>query len=379
MKTPWRAALHDIRAPRHATWLELFYDLVFVVAVAKVTHGFAHHVTLGGAAEFLALFLVVWWAWVGHTIYMTRFDTDDAGHRLLTLGQMFGAAALAVVLDDAFGESSRAFALSYAAIRILLLASYVNSHRQIREVRPVTTVYLIGFGIGASLWLISAATPEPIRFVLWAAGILIDLATPWVGRRVLAAAPVHVEHLPERFGLFTIIVLGESVLAVVTAIAGIEWRGMTLATAGAGFAVAAGSWWFYFAHQRTWSGGGCLGAGQRYIYGHLPIVVGISVTGVGVQLAIPMATAPAPPESLWLICGGLALYTLSIGVIHRTAVRAQAAGWPAWLAFALAAAFAALGGAGPVIPAIALLGVAALLLIAGGVMIERQGAGEADA
>ena len=101
---------------RHATWLELFYDLVFVVVISQLAHNLEEDFSLYGFLGFLALFVPVWWSWTGAAFYATRFDTDDLGHRILILLQMIGAAALAVNVSDGLGNDSAGFALSYAAI-----------------------------------------------------------------------------------------------------------------------------------------------------------------------------------------------------------------------------------------------------------------------
>ena len=112
---------------RHATWLELFYDLVFVVVIFQLAHNLEEDFSLNGFLVFLALFVPVWWSWTGAVFYATRFDTDDLGHRILVLLQMVGAAFLAVYVSDGLGDGSVGFALSYAAIRIILVLEYVRT------------------------------------------------------------------------------------------------------------------------------------------------------------------------------------------------------------------------------------------------------------
>jgi len=114
-------------ANRRATWLELFYDLVFVVVIFQLAHKLEDAISLKGFLGFLALFVPVWWSWIGAVFYATRFDTDDLGHRILVLLQMVGAAFLAVYVSDAFVDGSVGFALSYAAIRIILVLEYVRT------------------------------------------------------------------------------------------------------------------------------------------------------------------------------------------------------------------------------------------------------------
>src|SRR5687768_14084216 len=164
---------------RHATWLELFYDLVFVAVVSQLAENLDHDISLIGLLSFIALFIPVWFAWLGATFFATRFGTDDLGHRILTLLQMMGAAAMAVNVSDGFGKTSVGFALSYAAIRFILVIEYLRIRRHITSARPLTERYLIGFGSSAIIWTVSAFVPPPLRFILWGIGLAIDFGTPF--------------------------------------------------------------------------------------------------------------------------------------------------------------------------------------------------------
>ncbi|MGH9950909.1 MAG: low temperature requirement protein A [Nitrososphaeraceae archaeon] len=148
---------------RHATWLELFYDLVFVVVIFQLAHYLEENFTLNGFLGFLALFVPVWWSWTGAVFYATRFDTDDLGHRILVLLQMVGAAFLAVYVSDAFGDGSVGFALSYAAIRIILVLEYVRTgtSKSFSSATPLIRRYSIGYLCAAIVWIISAFIPPP--------------------------------------------------------------------------------------------------------------------------------------------------------------------------------------------------------------------------
>src|SRR5262245_43392302 len=161
---------------------------------------------------------MIWWAWTGHAVFSTRFDTDDVVQRVLTLAQMFAVAVMAANARDALhSRSSAGFTAAYAAVRLVLVAQYFRA-RQVAEARPLTTRYLIGHGAAAVVWLVSAAFSAPMRYWLWGLAFFVDFGTPWVAVRHSAAAPPDAAHLPERFGLFTLILLGESVVAVMQGI-----------------------------------------------------------------------------------------------------------------------------------------------------------------
>jgi low temperature requirement protein LtrA len=303
---------------RRATWTELFFDLVFVVAVAQVANILSADPTLLGLLRFAALFIPIWWAWMGYTFYANRFDTDDIVHRLLYLAGMLAVAALAVTVHDAFGGGSARFALAYFAVRLVLVGLYLRARLNVPRARNLTDLFLASFGSAAALWLVSVFVPEPGRYAFWGVALALELATPLLAWRLIAEAPIHRTHLPERFGLFTLIVLGESVLAVVLGTAGVSWHWESTLVAIAGFVIAACIWWVYF---DFFDAGAVLGRGIMrglvYTYGHFPLVAGIAVTGVGTKLAIQDAAGNAHAGGTgWVICVGVAVCMLALGAIH---------------------------------------------------------------
>ncbi|MBW4577150.1 MAG: low temperature requirement protein A [Aphanothece sp. CMT-3BRIN-NPC111] len=312
--------------PRHATWLELFYDLVFVVAVSQVAHNLHGHVSLSGFLGFVFLFMPIWWAWIGTTFYSNRFDSDDIGHRLLTGVQMIAIAALAVNIHDGLGETSAGFALSYFASRVVLVIEYLRAAKHIPPARGLATRYATGFAIAASLWLLSVFVPIPLRFALWGLGLLIDLATPLTASHLQQKLLPHLEHLPERFGLFTIIVLGEAIIAVVNGVSEQKWDVQSAIAAVFGFSIAFSLWWIYFENingsaLRSAGAVGRISTYNVWLYGHLPLVIGLAATGVGVEHVVSNEAGTALSDAeRWLICGSVALCLLSLGILHRTGV-----------------------------------------------------------
>lgn len=305
---------------RAASWLELFFDLVLVVAIAQLAVTLADEATVAGFGRFLLLFTPVWWAWLGYTMYADRFDTDDLAFRGLTLVGMFGMVALAVDIPGAFRGGSAAFALPYAAVRAILILLYARAWRHVPAARPLCAVSIGAFLAGTALWLVSLLVPEPARFGLWVAALALEGLTPWVARRAMAGTPVHASHLPERHALFTIVVLGESLVAVVVGLGGTEWHARPALAAGLGFLVATALWWIYFTPGATIDIGRSLLARNIFIYGHLPIALGLTTVGVGVKKAIRYAADPTlPPAAVWLLGGGGALVLLALALIRAVA------------------------------------------------------------
>jgi low temperature requirement protein LtrA len=303
---------------RSATWLELFYDLVFVATVAMLGTRLVADTSVTGWFSYAAYFLLVWWLWASHTFYADRYDTDDLVYRFLAGGQMVAIAILAASVSTGPSGSTVAFAAAYAAARVLLLLLYARAYRYVPATRRLVRGYLTGFGIGAILWIASIFVPEPLRFWLWGLALTIDLGTPFIMRRAQAAAPLDVSHLPERFGLFVILVLGETIVAVTVGLGHVEWQWSTTIAGVAGLAIATGLWWIHFDNvdgrvvRRR--GGGTAWQPTVWIYSHLPLVVGLAMVGVGVEHAIVASdqnhhyTAP----ERWLLVGGLVLALLAM-------------------------------------------------------------------
>ncbi len=354
---------------RHASWLELYFDLVFVVAIAQLSAALVHDPTVGGFARFVGLYVPIWWAWVGFAIFCARFAFDDWAFRILMMGAMLGVAAMAVVLGSFDGHSA-AFALAFGSVRMLLVAMYVLARGRVPEARELSTAFATGFGIAAVIWLASVAVPTPERYVMWALGMSIGvILTPLLSTGRLSRTPVSTSHVPERFGLFMIIVLGESVLAVVVGTAHTHWNSAAVVVAVSAFVAAASLWcsYFDFASRAVETGllqsvrSGTL-ARNVYSWGHFPIAVGLTLLGAGTELAImdtPHGTlGPAARTALF---GGIALYLVAVSVVVGALQgSARVVVWPRLPAAALVVLLGVTGGA---VPALVLVPSLAVLLV----------------
>jgi low temperature requirement protein LtrA len=309
-------------ADRKVTWLELFFDLVFAAAVAQVATPLRDDYSLAGLVRFSILFILIWWAWTGHAVFSTRFDTDDGVQRGLTLLQMFGVAVMAANARDALdSRSSAGFAAAYAVLRFVLVFQYFRA-RAVRPARRLVNFYLTGHGVAAALWLASALVAAPARYGLWAIAFAIDLGTPWVAVRHSAAVPPDAAHLPERFGLFTLILLGESVVAVMHGIEHQEnWSVPAATTAFSAMAVAFGIWWWYFDRIRATSPRPVASHGDAvrlhlWTYAHLPFSIALVVAFVGIQLVVSVTPAPAlNAGQAAILVAALATIVTSMGLI----------------------------------------------------------------
>ncbi len=343
---------------RHASWLELFFDLVFVLAVAQVALALHNDQSGVGAVHYVALFAPVWWVWIGYSFYADRFESNETAYRLLMFAAMLAVVALSVNVRGAFSDTgARAFIYSYVLVRALLIVLYLRAAYYVPLARDLCVRYAIGFSVGAVLWLASAFVAAPTRYALWAVGLLVEILTPIFSQRVVRRTPYDTSHVPERFGLFTIIVLGEAVLAAANGAATATWDTLTILAAVIGFAVAAALWWinFEFVEDDGLRAGWSL-ASQVFLYGHFLIVAGIVAAGLGAEFLIKGAHYAALPLSVRaMLCGGVAVFLIAITLIRLSAGRCPLV----WTRFAAIAAVCALLVLGNWLPPLAL---AALLL-----------------
>ncbi|RKN28165.1 low temperature requirement protein A [Micromonospora musae] len=293
------AVLGDEAGHRHASWLELFFDVVFVFALAAVAGRLGHDPTprLTSVLAAAGIFVVVEWAWVGHVYYDTRYDPDDSVHRLMMLGALLGAGAITLGVDEV--PKGLLFPVGYLIVRGVLLLLYLRARPTSEGARMVTTVYLIGFGAGWLIWLVSLFVPSHLRPWFWVVGICVDLATPWVGYRRLNRFPVDARHLPERIGQFTIIVLGSSVADLLAAMPRYSDASMVLYAALA-FVVPASIWWIYTTFVGTGVGVDRLKAGHAYSYIHTPLLGALLLLGWALGQLVRMVDSGAGRVSIEL-------------------------------------------------------------------------------
>lgn len=329
LRPPQLRTLETEAEHRAATWTELFYDLVFVVAVANLSHRFLHEVELHdltwrGFIEYAGLFTVLWWGWSSFTFFADRYDTDDPIQRLLAVSQMVAVAGMAAAFgfgDQALDTISRPFAIGYIGVRVALIAMYARAWWNVELTRRLVRGYLSGFSLDVLIWVLSLFVPPPWRYVLWALAMVISLATPWLVRREQVRVPLSVTHFPERFGLFTILVLGESIAAVVAGLADEEWQFGATTGAVAGVVMAASLWWVYFDNlegsvvrrdpnkEHDWHP-------TAWIYSHLPLAITLTMAGIGAEELVAAAAGHEFESSLrWLPVIGVSGAYLAMAMI----------------------------------------------------------------
>lgn len=369
--------LNNEESERHASWLELFFDLVYVLAVAKVAAIFVESPDIFGFLKYLVLFIPVWWSWVGFTFYADRFESDEIEYRVLTFASMLAIAALSISIGGAFSVSGdAAFVACYAVVRLMLILQYARTAYYVPVGRRLAMQYVAGFSVAVLVLLASLLVEPPVRYYLWAAAMLIELATPFIDSKLTRIIPFDHSHIPERFGLFTIIVLGEAVIATANGASGVPWNVATGATASLGFAMAACIWWinFDFVEDDAIKSQSLM---RRFIFvlSHFFMVASIVVVGIGVEHAIKDAVEGHPHfATVLMLGGGTAAYLTSItvvrivsGVCNVITSRLIA------IVFCIATIFF-----GSFIPPVALVGIL-LLALAAGVWFEDRNQDEYQA
>ncbi len=319
----------DPHRDRRVTFLELFHDLVYVVLIAQLARALSENVNLAGFGSFLFLFVIVWWAWINGTLYHDLHGQNDVRTRVFTFLQMFTVAAMAVFVHNALGEGSVGFALSYAAFLFILTYMWWRTGVHDPDHRPLSQPYSLIFLISALLFAFSVFVTTPLRFYLWAFSLLLCVLLPLIlivlsRRNPQAQAQFAIVSSPspaliERFGLFTIIVLGELIVSVVQGVIelhNLNW--LVGGTAVLGMLIAIGVWWLYFdfVSHRLPAPKRATTFGRLYL--HLPMTAGIAAAGAGVLNVIAHTGEYLPIGVRWLLVGSIAVSLISIAFMMRT-------------------------------------------------------------
>jgi low temperature requirement protein LtrA len=326
----WRPprAHGEADAERTVTFLELFYDLTYVVVVAQAAHHLAEHLSPQGFVEFAIIFGLIWIAWLNGTQYYELHGREDGRTRTFVFTQMALLALLAVFTAEAATDSGSAFALVYAAFLGVLTWLWYSVRRwDAAGFSEMSRTYIVGMVVTISAVLVSAVVPEGIRLAIWAAVVvawlvgLLGLTYLPRFREAVESGLAATESMVERFGLFTIIVLGEVVVGVVNGLSAAPHDALTIITGMLALTVGFGLWWVFFdlvgrrlpRHDARASG--------RWMLSHLPIALGIAAAGAAMVTLIEHAHDPrTPPETAWLLAGSVAVTLLALVVTTRALV-----------------------------------------------------------
>jgi low temperature requirement protein LtrA len=285
---------------RVSSQLELLFDLTFVVAIAAVTAQFAHSLAdghgLAGLVPYLQVFFAIWWAWMNFTWFASAYDTDDVTYRLLTMVQMAGVLVLAAGVPAAAHHSDyRAVTFGYLIMRIGLVAQWLRAGADDAASRRTALRYAAGITLVTAGWALrlvlseTGALPPSAQLPFFAGLDVLELAVPrWAERT--RTTNWHPYHIAERYGLFTIILLGESVLATTRGVEGAletaEVSSPLVLIAVSGLVLLFALWWLYFLAP---TGDGLSDRRHRsYLwgYGHYGIFATLAALGAGLEVAV---------------------------------------------------------------------------------------------
>jgi len=307
-----------MREGERVTPLELFFDLVFVLAFTQCTALMAHHPTWSGITQGLLVLGVLWWAWVGYSWLTSVVDPEEGAVRLAIFGAMGALLVVALCVPRAFGDLALTFAVAYGFVRAGHIALFMLASREDPELRRSVNGLAVGTAVGVALLAVSSQFDGVLQGGLWALALALDVSAPYFfidanGWKLAAG------HFAERHGLILIVALGESIVAIgVAAELGLD-AGI-VAAAVLGVALTAAMWWIYFDVV-------ALVAGRRlaeakpgreqnemardsYSYLHFPMVAGIVLVALGLKKTLAHVGDPLETVPAFALLGGVAAYLL---------------------------------------------------------------------
>ncbi|MDJ1157006.1 low temperature requirement protein A [Chelatococcus sp. SYSU_G07232] len=319
------------------TFVELFFDLVFVFAVTQLSHSLLAHFTLAGAAQTALLMLAVWWVWIYTSSVTNWLDPETIPVRLMLFVLMLAGLVLSTAIPKAFETRGAAFAAAYVFMQVgrslfMLRALKPHSPGNYRNFQRITA-WLVLAGL---FWTAGAFAEGSARFGLWAVALALEYVSPSLGfwtpglsRSTTADWDVEGGHIAERCGLFIIIALGESLLVTGATFGNLAWAPATVAAFLTAVVGSIAMWWIYFAigaerASRLIAGSPDPGRLARlaYTYIHLPIVAGIIVAAVGDEFTLAHPDQPTDTKTILAVLGGPALFLVGNLLFKRVT-----AGW----------------------------------------------------
>jgi len=307
-----------MRETDQVTPLELFFDLVFVLALTQCTQLMSDDPTWSGLAEGLLILALVWWSWVGYSWLTSVIDPEEDAVRVAMFVAMAGLLLVALCVPDAFGDLGLAFALAYGVVRAAHVWLFMIASRDEPGLRRSIVGFTVSTAIGVALLVAGSTLDGAAQGIVWALALALDMAGPYVsgseGWKIIPG------HFAERHGLIFLIALGESIVAIgVGSEAGVD--GGVITAAVLGVALAAAMWWAYFdvvaivAARRLAEKP--VGREQNemardsYSLLHFPMVAGVVLIALGIKTTIAHVDDTLSPETAFAMVGGLAIYLLA--------------------------------------------------------------------
>lgn len=304
---------------RQATWLELFFDLAFVISVAALSHILIEAPSWSQLGVYVALLAPVWWLWNQFTWYVSHFDNDDRWFRIIVLSAIAVTVFLSTTLHGVIEGHASTFVVSYLILHAILVVAWMRAYAALSELRPYALWKLAGIIVGSSLWASSLFLRPPSQYFLWVAGFCLQLSLPILAwHRVHNAISIHYRHISERHGLFTIIILGETLVVLA---AGLKhpFGFHTLLSAVPAFVIIASIWWIYF----DWDYETARLASTKNVfafnYGHFFVYAAIGSLAAGIALMFAVGVRAHEHLSLlgrMLIAGSAAAFLAALATMN---------------------------------------------------------------
>lgn len=359
---------------RASTPLELLFDLSFVVAVAAAAgalhHDLAHGEIAHGVVSFLVVFFTIWWPWVNFSWFASAYDTDDVLYRLLTFVQIAGVLVVTAGVRAVFEDLDFTIAVvGYVIMRIALVLQWLRAAAEDPGGRAVALRFALGITVVQLLWVVRLAVGPPWGYaaiiLLGACELLIPVWAERSGRQT----PWHAAHIAERYGLFTIIVLGECILAATTAIeAAASQGGVTVelvTIAIGGLVLVFALWWAYFKQRGAIDEALSLKAAIAWGYGHYFVFAAVAALGAGLQVAtdaILDAAEIGPVAVALTVAVPVVIYLVAVALLHRVPLTGRFAGPILGASVAIVVAALAAPAIGVPLAILAMAGIAAGLV-----------------
>jgi low temperature requirement protein LtrA len=316
----------------------LFFDLCFVVAVslaaARLHHSFTEDHVGPGLLGYLMVFFAIWWAWMNFTWFASAYDTDDGPYRLATLVQMAGALVMAAGVPAAFDRNDfLVVTLGYVIMRFAMVGQWLRAARADEVRRHTARCYAVGITVVQALWLARLALPGTWGIVGFVVLALAEVAVPaWSERR--EQTTWHPGHIAERYGCFTLIVLGEVVLGTTAALQHAfdegHHLGPLISLAAAGIVIVFSMWWLYF-DESAEELLGDLSSGLRWGYGHYVVFASVAAVGAGLEVSVDYDsgnTRLGPLAAGYVTAVPIAVFLFMVWLLH--VVPRNPAGWRRW-------------------------------------------------
>lgn len=348
---------------RVATSLELFFDLVYVVAIASAARGLHHllgeHQIASGIVWYMLAFFAIWWCWMNYTWYASAYDTDDTAFRLITFIQIFGALVFAVGINNFFKPEHNLILpiTGYVIMRLAMIIFWLRAARLDPLRKNVCRRYAAGIAFVQLLWVLHVLAPPGYILYLRICLVICELLVPIFAEKNYSqnGTPWHPHHIVERYSLLVIIVLGEGVLGTTNTIASLinsetRWQDALLLGFGAASLIFS-LWWSYFKmpfgkilHQNKTS----LFVSFIFGYGHFLIFFSLAAVGVGLQLvadaaANKNATHPVSPAfALMCVATAVGIYLAMMSFYRTILIRRSKYNQLSWLVAILLPALSAI-------------------------------------